>query len=108
MFFFAPSRLEFNISLSMCPAEPGSWEACSWGHCSAYDICNFWRSFMIDAIVETGSSPRFISVISEEVSCQLHSGISKAARRFALVEIICNVIFRVCSHKKSREISYAW
>jgi len=42
-----------------------------------------------------------ISVISEEVSCQLHSGISKAARRFALVEIICNVISEFVRTKRA-------
>ncbi|XP_061969503.1 histone-lysine N-methyltransferase ATXR7-like isoform X1 [Populus nigra] len=70
-------------------------------------IMNAWRldkpeSFsMTDATTETGSSQSFISVISEEVSSQLHSGILKAARRFALDEIICNVISEFVRTKRA-------
>ncbi|KAJ6750678.1 hypothetical protein OIU85_001238 [Salix viminalis] len=75
--------------------------------------CNFWdtgvimipvisgKSFMIDADIETGSSPRFISVISGELSCQLNSGILKTARRFALFETICNVISEFAHTKRA-------
>ncbi|KAH8514914.1 hypothetical protein H0E87_003677 [Populus deltoides] len=70
-------------------------------------IMNAWRldkpeSFsMTDATTESGSSQSFISVISEEVSSQLHSGILKAARRFALDEIICNVISEFVRTKRA-------
>ena len=70
-------------------------------------IMNAWRldkpeSFsMTDATTETGSSQSFISVISEEVSSQLHSGILKAARRFALDEIICDVISEFVRTKRA-------
>ncbi|KAJ6953213.1 hypothetical protein NC652_005038 [Populus alba x Populus x berolinensis] len=70
-------------------------------------IMNAWRLdkpesfYMTDANIETGSSQSFISVISEEVSCQLHSGILKAARRFALDKIICNVISEFVHTKRA-------
>ncbi|KAG6735446.1 hypothetical protein POTOM_061944 [Populus tomentosa] len=70
-------------------------------------IMNAWRldkpeSFSkTDANTETGSSPSFMSVISEEVSCQLHSGILKAARRVVLDEIISNVISEFANTKRT-------
>ncbi|CAK7345934.1 unnamed protein product [Dovyalis caffra] len=53
------------------------------------------------ANTETGSSPRLISEISEELSCELHSGILKAARRVALDEIISNVISEFVNTKRA-------
>ncbi|KAJ6708536.1 HISTONE-LYSINE N-METHYLTRANSFERASE SETD1 [Salix koriyanagi] len=70
-------------------------------------VINAWRLdkpeyfSMTNANAETGSSQSFISVISEEVSSQLHSGILKAARRFALDEIICNVISEFVHTKRA-------
>ncbi|XP_024031218.1 histone-lysine N-methyltransferase ATXR7 [Morus notabilis] len=55
---------------------------------------------------ETGSSPS-LSEMSEEVSCQLHFGIMKAARRIVLDEIISNVIAEFAAMKKSwREVKH--
>ncbi|KAJ6411803.1 hypothetical protein OIU84_004973 [Salix udensis] len=74
---------------------------------SLLSIMNAWRfnkpeSFsMTDANTETGSSLSFMSVISEEVSCQLHSGILKAARRVVLDEIISNVISGFANTKRT-------
>ncbi|KAJ6680827.1 HISTONE-LYSINE N-METHYLTRANSFERASE SETD1 [Salix koriyanagi] len=74
---------------------------------SLLSIMNAWRfnkpeSFsMTDANTETGSSLSFMSAISEEVSCQLHSGILKAARRVVLDEIISNVISEFANTKKT-------
>ncbi|KAF9686548.1 hypothetical protein SADUNF_Sadunf02G0000700 [Salix dunnii] len=70
-------------------------------------VMNAWRLekpeyfSLTNANAETGSSQSFISVISEEVSSQLHSGILKAARRFALDEIICNVISEFVHTKRA-------
>ncbi|KAJ6351886.1 hypothetical protein OIU76_001163 [Salix suchowensis] len=74
---------------------------------SLLSIMNAWRfnkpeSFsMTDANTETGSSLSFMSAISEEVSCQLHSGILKAARRVVLDEIISNVISEFANTKRT-------
>ncbi|XP_015575706.1 histone-lysine N-methyltransferase ATXR7 [Ricinus communis] len=54
-----------------------------------------------DAEGEMGSLCSFVSEISEEVSCQLHAGIMKAARRVALDEIISNVMSEFFDTKKS-------
>ena len=74
---------------------------------SMLSIMNAWRldrpeSFsMTDANNETGSSLSFMSVISEEVSCRLHSGRLKAACRVVLDEIISNVISGVANTKRT-------
>lgn len=52
-------------------------------------------------INETGSSPS-LSEMSKEVSCQLHFGIMKAARRVVLDEIISNVIAEYAATRKAR------
>ncbi|XP_065881270.1 histone-lysine N-methyltransferase ATXR7 isoform X2 [Euphorbia lathyris] len=51
---------------------------------------------------ETGSLCSFISEISEEVSCQLHAGLMKAARRVALDEIISNAVSEFFNEKKEQ------
>ena len=74
---------------------------------SLLSIMNAWRfnkpeSFsMTDANTETGSSLSFMSVISEEVSCRLHSGRLKAACRVLLDEIISNVISGFANTKRT-------
>ncbi|GMN46851.1 hypothetical protein TIFTF001_016035 [Ficus carica] len=52
-------------------------------------------------INETGSSPS-LSEMSKEVSCQLHFGIMKAARRVVLDEIISNVIAEYAATRKAQ------
>ncbi|KDP36710.1 hypothetical protein JCGZ_08001 [Jatropha curcas] len=72
-------------------------------------VVNSWRMekpesvFVSDAKTETSSLHSFISEISDEVSCQLHSGIIKAARRVALDEIIRNVISEFVNAKKAHK-----
>ncbi|KAJ9167010.1 hypothetical protein P3X46_021694 [Hevea brasiliensis] len=74
-------------------------------------VINAWRRdklesvFVSDAKTESGSLLSFIPEISEEVSCQLHSGIMKAARRVALDEIISNVISEFSNMKKAHRNS---
>ncbi|KAF2312001.1 hypothetical protein GH714_027721 [Hevea brasiliensis] len=74
-------------------------------------VINAWRRdklesvFVSDAKTESGSLLSFIPEISEEVSCQLYSGIMKAARRVALDEIISNVISEFSNMKKAHRNS---
>lgn len=71
-------------------------------------VINAWRTENTESVFASavntanGSLLNFISVISEEVSCQLHSGIMKAARRVALDEIISNVISEFVNTKKAQ------
>ncbi|KAJ9186261.1 hypothetical protein P3X46_001859 [Hevea brasiliensis] len=70
-------------------------------------VINAWRMdkpesvFVSDVKTDSGSLLSFISEISEEVSCQLHSGIMKAARRVALDGIISNVISEFSTMRKA-------
>lgn len=52
---------------------------------------------------ETGTFESLIPETSEEVSCQLHYLITKAARRVVLDEIISNVIAEFVNEKKVNE-----
>ncbi|KAG8654428.1 histone-lysine N-methyltransferase ATXR7 isoform X3 [Manihot esculenta] len=70
-------------------------------------VINAWRMdkpesvSVSDVKTESGLLLSFISEISEEVSCQLHSGIMKAARRVALDGIISNVISEFSNTRKA-------
>ncbi|XP_050235385.1 histone-lysine N-methyltransferase ATXR7 isoform X2 [Mercurialis annua] len=68
-------------------------------------IMKAWRTNKVasDAKPETALLCSFISEISEEVSCQLHAGIMKAARRVALDEMISKVITEFCDSKSSQK-----
>lgn len=81
---------------------------------SLLSLVNAWKTDASDTVTttpdattnETGSSPS-LSEMSKEVSCQLHSGIMKAARRIVLDEIISTVIAEFAAMKKSwREVKH--
>ena len=72
-----------------------------------HSVINSWNSHRPETITksdaetnETGSSTSIIAEICEEVSYQLHFGITKAARRVVLDEIISGVIAEFVSTKK--------
>lgn len=70
-------------------------------------VLNAWKTGTLEFITnpdaktnETSSSSSFIAEICEQVSYQLHFGITKAARRVLLDEIISGVIAEFVPTKK--------